>query len=505
MRSNRYVWVLGLIATAMIIAAPILFFARTEEAPQQDPWQGLPKHPTHTDHNALIVGDFKTGQEVTQTCLTCHEDAARDVQHTTHWTWTSDPVAVEGREQLVSVGKANSFNNFCIGIQSNWTGCTKCHAGYGWSDADFDFSENNETSVDCLVCHDQSGGYKKGASGNPADGVNLLASARSVGIPTRENCGSCHFNGGGGNAVKHGDLDESMYFPPEDQDVHMGRYDFLCTDCHITEDHLVSGRAMSVGVDMRENQIACTDCHDAASTHSDERLVSHLDTIACQTCHIPAMAVREATKMSWDWSTAGQDLPEDPHEYLKIKGSFVYESNVIPEYTWYNGTVERYLNGDTLDADGETELNMPNGDINDPTALIWPFKIHRANQPYDTVYNYLLQPQTVGNYWVNFDWNKALEDGAELANLPYSGSYGFAATTMYWNLSHMVVPKERALQCSDCHGEDGRMDWQALGFNGDPLLWGGRQVTPNQPLDPTSDPAQSADNPSVPSVAEAGQ
>ena len=41
----------------------------------------------------------------------------------------------------------------------------------------------------------------------------------------------------------------------------------------------------------------------------------------------------------------------------------------------------------------------------------------------------------------------------------------------------MVVPKEEALQCNDCHGENGRMDWEALGYYGDPIRWGGRSQT----------------------------
>jgi len=32
-----------------------------------------------------------------------------------------------------------------------------------------------------------------------------------------------------------------------------------------------------------------------------------------------------------------------------------------------------------------------------------------------------------------------------------------------------VQPAARALQCLDCHGPDGRMDWRALGYSGDPL------------------------------------
>jgi hypothetical protein len=32
----------------------------------------------------------------------------------------------------------------------------------------------------------------------------------------------------------------------------------------------------------------------------------------------------------------------------------------------------------------------------------------------------------------------------------------------------MVVPKEKALRCADCHGAKGRLDWKALGYAGDP-------------------------------------
>ena len=53
---------------------------------------------------------------------------------------------------------------------------------------------------------------------------------------------------------------------------------------------------------------------------------------------------------------------------------------------------------------------------------------------------------------------------------------------MFWPTTHMVQPKENALQCTSCHSPEGLMDWQALGYYGDPMRWGGRrlegQVTP---------------------------
>ena len=243
--------------------------------------------------------------------------------HTAHFKWESDPVYVAERDEYLTLGKKNSINNFCIGIEGNWPACTSCHTGYGWTDASFDFS--NQKNVDCLVCHDSTGTYQKGRGGYPADGVDLAAVAQSVASPSRANCGGCHFKGGGGNAVKHGDLDESLYFPSARIDVHMGEHNFQCITCHQTEAHQIKGRAPSVspGDLNRENQVYCTDCH-SETPHNDQRINEHTTAVACQTCHIPTIAKKEATKIHWDWSTAGQDLPEDPHQYPKNKGSFAY-------------------------------------------------------------------------------------------------------------------------------------------------------------------------------------
>jgi hypothetical protein len=121
-------------------------------------------------------------------------------------------------------------------------------------------------------------------------------------------------------------------------------------------------------------------------------------------------------------------------------------------------------------------MNPPAGEIDDPDAKIWPFKVHRAKQPYDTENNYLLQPKTVGEggFWTDFDWDQALRLGSEVVGMDYSGSYDFAETEMFWPITHMVAPAEEVLQCNDCHGDEGRLDWSALGYPGDPITWGGR-------------------------------
>ncbi|MCB2224784.1 MAG: tetrathionate reductase family octaheme c-type cytochrome [Actinobacteria bacterium] len=473
-RHHPWLWVGALAATLAIVAIPIILFVPERAAEADDPWAHVPDRVPETSHAALLTGPFETGQEVTAACLECHEDAAEQMKHTVHFTWQAEPVEVEGRDEPVALGKANAINNFCIGIQGNWPACTSCHAGYGWEDDTYDFTE--DTNVDCLVCHDTSGQYVKANAGVPAEGVDLVAAAQSVGGPSRTNCGGCHFAGGGGDAVKHGDLDTSLSYPSANVDVHMGEYDFICTDCHKTEDHQISGRAASVSLD-DVNGIDCTDCH-SEDLHEDDRINSHVSSVACRTCHIPTEALREPTKVHWDWSAAGQDLPEDVHEYLKIKGSFIYEDDLVPHYEWSNGTVSRYLLGDPIEEDGSTALNAPNGSIDDPDSKIFPFKIHTAIQIYDPVYGYLIQPKTFGEggYWTDFDWDEAARLGMEIAGLAYSGEYDFTETTMHWPTAHMVQPAENALQCNDCHGEGGRLDWASLGYEGDPMIYGGREA-----------------------------
>jgi octaheme c-type cytochrome (tetrathionate reductase family) len=480
---NRFPpWILGLIGILLLIVVPFLYLQPAKKA-QNNPAANIPVKAVHVDHADIVKGDFKTGQDVTRACLECHKDSAFELMQTTHWTWESKPFVAPWREGSVTIGKINQINNFCIGSQGNENKCMSCHAGYAWEQGR-EAQQANPENVDCLACHADPGLYGKGTFGNPADGVDLLAAARSVRATTRENCGKCHFDGGGGNGVKHGDLDESLYFPDQALDVHMGgKHNLQCSDCHVTRKHQILGRSLADNyiIDPAE-QVSCEQCH-VGKIHSDERITTHLAAVACQTCHIPAIAREEPTKTTWDWSKAAQEGRADDHyEYLKIKGEFTYESNFAPEYLWFNGNnVYRYLLGDKIASEGPTYINKPAGDIKDANAKIFPFKLHVAKQPYDTLHRHLLQPVTSGEggFWTTFDWNKSFEMAVPITGLAYSGQYDFTETHMYWATTHMVAPASKALQCDACHsaaGKPGRMDWNALGYPGDPIEWGGRKV-----------------------------
>jgi octaheme c-type cytochrome (tetrathionate reductase family) len=466
------------------------------------------------DHSAFIkTPETITPQAITAQCLSCHESVKDPILQSAHWKWDGLSPDTHNHEKAVHLGKKTVINNYCIHIGSNWERCTMCHAGYGWKDDHFDFS--NAENIDCLVCHDTTGTYKKAptGAGYPEKEVDLVTVASHVGHPSRENCGACHFFGGGGDGVKHGDMDSSLLEPMPELDVHMGKHHFLCQDCHVTENHQIQGGCQAIPT--REQRISCEDCHTEAPHKGANLLNHHLNmhskTIACQTCHIPAFARENPTKMEWDWSSAGQEAANQPAQhgkpaFNKMKGSFVWGKNVTPAYAWDNGTHTRYVLGDKVNPHGVTVLNHPLGDIQDPKAKIAPFKIHQATQISDAVHSHLIVPKLWKGYWSHYDWDQAARDGMASVGLEYSGQYEFVATSMHWKINHQVAPKEQALSCYQCHDQkqtcttchksenetfqaqlrgvqqaqlaksnrDVLFPFEALGYPGDPIISGHR-------------------------------
>ncbi len=432
------------------------------------------------DHSEYMEGPFTSPQEVTETCLMCHDGLDQDIMRTRHWNWLGDEF-VNKEGATMRLGKQNLINNYCISLSSNWARCTSCHIGYGWKDDTFDFTDGN--NIDCLICHDQTGSYKKipTGAGMPDPSVDLVKVAQSVGPTTIQNCSVCHFNGGGGTGVKHGDMDGSMMNPSPELDVHMGNLGFSCSDCHAGENHQILG-ASHGSLAAGTNHIACLDCHDE-KPHARKIVNDHIGSVACETCHIPTFAREEPTKTWWDWSTAGQNKSVEKDElgmplYDKKKGNFLWAKNVVPEYGWHNGQADYYQFGDILDPEKVVELNSLRGSIDDESAKITPFKVMRGKQIYDSRNNYLIAPKLFGEdgYWKTFNWDKASELGMTELDLDYSGKYGFVETEMYWPINHMVAPASKSLRCTACHSRNAskRLDWEKLGYKDDPMRIGGR-------------------------------
>lgn len=430
------------------------------------PTDCLSCHPKNApDHKNLVkLEGAPDALAVTKNCLSCHAKAGEAILKTSHWKWRGPSPYTVGHESRIDLGKAhNTINNFCININGNWPRCTSCHIGYGWKDQTFDF--NDPTKIDCLVCHDTTKTYKKAppGAGFPKENVDLVRVAQNVGRPTRDTCGmNCHFVGGGGDAVKHGDMNQTLLESSKYTDVHMGVTDggmnFKCQECHRTRNHMIAGRSISVPAS--EGDLSCEYCHTdkphIGRELIDHHLNNHSEHIACQTCHIPIYSKNKPTKMYWDWSVAGKDIKPSKDKYgmptyIKKKGAFKWKEAVKPSYMWYNGTVKRYILGDRINTDGVTELNKPMGAFRDPSARIYPFKIHRGKQIADAVHKHLITPKLFGGFWKHWNWDRAAREGMQAAGLQYSGEYEFVETVMYWGLTHEVIPKEEALSCAECH------------------------------------------------------
>lgn len=425
------------------------------------------KHIPSVDHSKfeILKKEFNTPHDMTNACLSCHTEAGKEIHKTAHWNW--ERLSYTKKRGVSYIGKKNTINNFCIGIGGSQVSCTKCHIGYGYEDKSFDFTD--ESSIDCVVCHDNSDTYRKasGGAGYPVPGIDLNHVAQNVGLPTRSNCGMCHFLSGGGNNVKHGDLETTLFNTTRDIDVHMGEdaANMQCIACHSAENHQMKGKMYSVS-SMDKDRASCEQCH-TTTPHKTELINEHTVKVACQTCHIPVYAKDNATKMKWDWSKAGRlDENGEPfheedslgnHTYLSIKGQFEYKRNVEPEYVWFNGTADHYVYGDDVDTTKTVEINTLYGSYNDVKSKIIPVKIHRAKQIYDCTNKIIIQPKLYaeekgkGAYWKDFDWDLAAKLGMEEVNQEYSGYYCFINTKMYWPLNHMVSEKDKTVSCAECH------------------------------------------------------
>ena len=486
-------WVKFLIFAAVTILPWVIIFAvskyleKRNEASEYIKIVNYEKkeHKSPVDHGDFeeLQKEFKTPMEVTEACVSCHNKRHTEIMSNAHWTWDRERVRENG-ETVIS-GKRNVINNFCIATNTNTWKCTSCHIGFGYEDNEFDFSDY--TKVDCMVCHDLTGAYEKEplGSGFPAGEKQAYSDktyfppnynyiAANVGSPEVENCGKCHFFGGGGDNVKHGDLSSDLYHPDKKMDVHMDISEdgngMTCIDCHKTENHEMLGKLYSLS-SSDEGRLMCTECHEG-EVHQNNTLNRHSNKIACQTCHIPEYAKGVPTKMVWDWSTTGR-VNEDgsfitEHDslgnvtYKSPKGSFEWDTHVTPDYVWFNGTGENTVYGDIIqDTTQILKINKLYGSYDDPKAQIVPVKIHRGKQIFDPVNKMLIVPHVYGHdstaYKVGLDWDIAAKKGMKAAGLPYSGKYSFIETEMYWPLNHMVSPNEDALKCINCHSKDGRL------------------------------------------------
>lgn len=470
-----------------------------------------PHVPPHQELVQLRPG--ASMEEVTVACRSCHKKEAEAILKTSHWLWQGPSTQTVGYERRDDLGKRTwGMDNAWISAAANLQSCTRCHIGYGLKDKGFNFRDSRK--VDCLACHDTSGKYRKEdlGSGFPKKGLDLVAIGKGVGRPGRQTCGvGCHFSGGKKDPLAHGGLSPALLSPDRKTDVHMAKEgaDLFCQDCHRTRNHFIAGGG--VEAIPKEGELSCSGCHSQRPHPKERALASHVNRhtehLACQTCHIPVYARGTSLAVRWDWSGAAGDK-RGRVESIPWGAKIGFASSIIPQYRWFNGNVKRVLAGDAVDATVPVELNPPQGEGRDPDSRIHPFWTRTGLQPLDKLFRTLLTPRWPPNPKDSPDWESALTEGMARSGLPYSGKFEFVETVTYHGVNHEVSPKKEALSCRDCHsalaeapscgrchqpapGWDFealasggrtaasassrmRVDFKALGYAGDPVLYGGR-------------------------------
>ena len=294
--------------------------------------------------------------------------------------------------------------------------------------------------------------------------------AKRISMPKRSSCLRCHSGSGGGPNFKRGDLEYELAETDVDFDVHMGTdgADMSCVDCHAGEDHRVLGRGTDLsGTDTPGHGLSCDNgaCHNAAP-HVQEILNRHAQRVYCTVCHIPTFARIDSTDMVRDWSKPAYNAEAD-----KYSATITMGQEVEPVFAWYNGTTWEQLPAKPVkrQANGTVGMMVPQGSIDDPGARLFAFKLHRGMMPVLTGEQQWVIPIMVEEFFADGNIDHAVRTAAHEMYGLEDITYEWVPVERYMGIFHEVQPAGDALGCLDCHGPDGRLDWQGLGYKADPL------------------------------------
>lgn len=420
-----------------------------------------------------LTGPFASFQGVTNQCLICHAQQGQDILNSSHWTWQRTR-SVNGTEKTYS--KKLGLTTFAIPVAANPEQCMTCHISSNLLSDQFD--PTSALNIDCLVCHDTTGMYKREA-GAPAEGLDLALIAKKVGTPSAANCKTCHDSGCG--------LPESKGHSGIDRDIHLNPNGagLTCQSCHPSNNHHSFSRKVFSDPAVKSGT-GCSSCH-SITPHQQVQLNEHAEIIACQTCHIPTYAGDKPRIVSWNWlAQVDQAIYADGvgnQAPLIATNGLIQATGIRPTYLWDDGSEELYQRGMKIDTNKTTVLLGPGP--RSTRSKIKPFAVSYGTQLYDAKYRYLISPSLSGNkngYFDRSDWENTAKEGMKHIRLPFSGSYLFASTVTYRPLNHGVVPAGEAMNCMDCHGKNGMVNWKSLGYELDP--WDGDRKTVQAPLAP---------------------
>lgn len=432
-----------------------------------------------------------TRYEGARTCAECHDTAAKEVAESLHYQMRGESRFVEGSEKGKDAGLLAGFSplyHTYAGIdwletikpagaarQEQPNGCAVCHSGLGKQPNPIGkLTADDFENIDCLICHGpdyrrvvvkevkivkekiivKEKGKTKGKWVEkekvidkeefrfriaPAPGVNVLKVARQAQKPAAEMCLRCHGATGGGNF--------RLGIVGGENDVHFSM-GMNCTECHTVKKHKIAGGADLKAQELTEVTVGCPNCHTEKPHKGDTgtQLNRHCFRIACQTCHIPAIARHgnAPTVTDIDWTTPIKNEKSGLFEPATKK-----RSRLQPEYLWWNRTMRSSWE--------------PVGSKRDRQSRIYPWQRINCTIIADAATGMPL-PLKTGVYAATGDPGAAAAKGAEEAKQPYSGKWKAIQQSMLVSVNHQVAPKAEALKCDDCHDANGKIDLKALGY-----------------------------------------
>jgi methanogenesis multiheme c-type cytochrome len=435
--------------------------------------------------NNVMAVHYMTQQEWSNSsCGGCHIDMYDEVGQSSHVEqniapWASlmeygvDIDSIEGEDLATTYGQVHPGGGYM--------------AEYG-------------VDIDCMVCHEQNGLYDFHARAGAISAGNFetatdaaLDEARSHaqqqplyiisymldvltplpivteihdevnGAPQNDQCENCHVSEVSTTAVTWTSPEHEQY------DVHA---EVSCYECHTTEDHQIGRRdLLNAPEDMHEafegevRSCDSVDCH-AGISHG-AMADGHLDSVACESCHIPALPAAEisgeAPISEFSWANGVREV-------------VAYDSQFTPTLAWYNGTYYDRLpaNGSR---DSENAILRPFNVITgiwwdegtDPAVAAAPNNSSAVGNPISPAHVQRADADTNGNVTVE-EMRSFDADGNGEADYPNAV---LRHVDMYYPVSHNVAGSTRGvaepLGCADCHGVTATaIDWAALGFETDP-------------------------------------
>ncbi len=401
-------------------------------------------------------------------------------------------------------------------------GCSRCHISNGTLTPKLLAEDDAWKTVDCLLCHAETyqvngsplanyGKRKAVPDTTSATGFHLpylsgddlaVTSASITAKPPTNNCQNCHVMAGGGYTNKRGH-DYDGGHGNGLTDVHSSN--LACTDCHITKDHKIgAGRPKpacwpnDLLGDPDNAKIDCGFCHSTEgqafftdltipipdhNMWTGDTKTSHMENIACQTCHIKNNL---GLDMKWFDQLVQERDDNGGLKRWKPKGHKLTGQATL-SYLWFNGTV--YDNVQPRGEKGDGKISpfrvmqswVP---VDDATGIMVPIKLGLIFNADSAITN-LVDGFGIPVGDTNALIEKAIRIGAKTAAAAkpevygslvdgegnYTGTYTYQWDIMKFSVDHGTNPASEALACNACHAASGGiLDWQALGYAGDPAL-----------------------------------